>query len=221
LQLEASLLTPPVRLIVALTSLGCIAIAAVRAPWRTWLDRSDRQHAWLGSLVLLMFVWSLRAGVTPGLTVQFLLISALTLMHGWALAVVGAGVVLLADALQHHNLADLPVNLLCSGVVPATVTWVVHRVVEARLPHNYFVYFFVTAFGGSFLAFVLAALARLALLWASDAVPVAQVGDEYLLLLPMLALAEAFLNGLLMAVAVVYTPGWVASFDDRRYLRRR
>ncbi len=220
MQLEASLLTPPVRLIVALASLGCIAIAAVRAPWRTWLDRSDRQHAWLGSLVLLMFVWSLRAGVTPGLTVQFLLISALTLMHGWALAVVGAGVVLLADALQHHNLADLPVNLLCSGIVPATVTWVVHRVVEARLPHNYFVYFFVTAFGGSFLAFVLAALAWLALLWASGAVPVAQVGDEYLLL-PMLALAEAFLNGLLMAVAVVYTPGWVASFDDRRYLRRR
>lgn len=220
MQLEASLLTPPVRLIVALASLGCIAIAAVRAPWRTWLDRSDRQHAWLGSLVLLMFVWSLRAGVTPGLTVQFLLISALTLMHGWALAVVGAGVVLLADALQHHNLADLPVNLLCSGIVPATVTWVVHRVVEARLPHNYFVYFFVTAFGGSFLAFVLAALAWLALLWASGAVPAAQVGDEYLLL-PMLALAEAFLNGLLMAVAVVYTPGWVASFDDRRYLRRR
>jgi uncharacterized membrane protein len=221
LQLESSLLTPAVRLAVALTALPCIAVAAVRAPWRTWLARSDRQHVWLGSLVLLMLVWTLRAGITPGLTVQFLLTSALTLMHGWALAVVGVGIVLLADAVQHRALADLPANLLCSGIVPATVTWLVHRVVEARLPHNYFVYFFVTAFAGSFAAFVLASLARLALLWLSSAVPAAQVGDEYLLLLPMLGLAEAFMNGLVMAIAVVYSPGWVASFDDRRYLHGR
>jgi len=220
-QLDAGLLTPPVRLAVALAALPCIAVAAVRAPWRTWLTRPDRQHVWLGSLVLLMFIWTLRAGVTPGLTVQFLLISALTLMHGWALAVVGAGIVLLADALQHRDLGDWPVNLLCSGVVPATVTWLLHRVVEARLPHNYFVYFFVTAFGGSFVAFVAAALARLGLLWASGAVPAAQVGEEYLLLLPMLGLAEAFMNGLVIAIAVVYTPDWVSSFDDRLYLRRR
>jgi uncharacterized membrane protein len=221
LLLDASLLTPPVRLAATLLALPAYAVASVRAPWRTWLARNDRQHVWLGSLVLLVLLWSLRAGVTPGLTVQFLLMGALTLMHGWRLAVVGAGVVLGIDALQHHDLADWPANLLCSGLVPASVTYGLHRWVQARLPHNYFVYFFATAFAGSFLAYVLAALARLALLAASGALPFDHVGEEYLLLLPMLATAEAFLNGLVIAVAVIYSPEWVATFDDRLYLRRR
>ena len=67
---------------------------------------------------------------------------------------------------------------------------------------------------------VLAAAARLALLWMSGSLPTAHLGEEYLLLLPMLGLAEAFMNGLVMSVAVVYTPEWVRSFDDRLYLRR-
>ncbi len=220
MQLDAALLTPSVRLAVALVAFPCVAMAAVRAPWHTWLARSDRQHVWLGSLVLLLLVWSLRAGVTPGLTLQFMLVGALTLMHGWALAVVGTAVVLGVDAVQHRDLAAWPANLLCSGILPATVTILLHRLAEARLPRNYFVYFFVTAFAGSFLGYVLAALARLGLLWASATLPTGHVGDEVLMLLPMLALAEAFMNGLVMSVAVVYTPHWVATFDDQRYFHR-
>ena len=121
---------------------------------------------------------------------------------------------------QIFLLAAWPANLLCFGIVPATATTLIHRLLEARLPHNYFVYFFGTAFAGSMAAFLLAALARLALLWAAGSLPRAQVGDEYLVLLPMLGLAEASLNGLVMAVAVVYAPDWVRSFDDRLYLGR-
>lgn len=81
MQLAASLPTPPVRLVVTLLALPPFAIAAARAPWRTWLGGSDRQHLWPGSLVLRLPLWSLRAGVTPGLTVQFLLVSTLVLMR--------------------------------------------------------------------------------------------------------------------------------------------
>ena len=70
------------------------------------------------------------------------------------------------------------------------------------------------------LAFCLATLARLGLLWLAGSLPRARVGEEIFLLLPMMGLAEAFLNGLIMAIAVVYTPEWVRSFDDRLYLRR-
>ena len=52
---------------------------------------------------------------------------------------------------------DWTANLLCSGLVPIGATVPVHRVVAARLPHNYFVYFFVTLLAGSVLALVLAA----------------------------------------------------------------
>lgn len=116
---------------------------------------------------------------------------------------------------------DWPANLLCSGLVPIGATVPVHRVVAARLPHNYFVYFFVTLLAGSVLALVLAARTPLGLLWASDAIPLPQVGDENLLLLPMMALAEAFMNVRGPAVALVYSPQWVARCDARLDLRRR
>ncbi len=220
MQLEAQLLSGPARLLALGLALPALVAAAVAAPWRSWLGRSDRQHVYFGSLVLLLIVWSLRAGVTPGLTVQFLLVSALTLMQGWSLAVLGAGLVLAVDGLTHGDLAAWPANLVCFGIVPATATTLLHRLLEARLPHNYFVYFFGTVFAGSMLAYALAGLARLAFLWLSGSLPGAHVGEEYLLILPMLGLAEAFMNGLIMSVAVVYTPQWVLSFDDRRYLRR-
>jgi uncharacterized membrane protein len=220
MQLEADLLSVPVKVAALALALPACWLAAVSAPWKTWLGRSDRQHVYLGGLVLLLIIWSLRAGVTPGLTLQFLLVSALTLMHGWALAVIGIGVVLGADGLQHGSLAAWPANLLCFGVVPATTTALIHRLVRARLPHNYFVYFFGTVFAGSLVAFGLASLARLALLWFAGSLPSARLGDEFLVLLPMMGLAEASMNGLVMAIAVVYTPEWVRSFDDRLYLRR-
>jgi len=220
MQLEAELLSAPVRLAALALALPAAALAAATAPWRSWLGSNERQHVYLGGLVVLLIVWSLHAGITPGLTLQFLLVSALTLMHGWSLAVIGIGIVLGADALQHGGLAGWPANLLCFGIVPATTTALVHRLIEARLPRNYFVYFFGTAFAGSLAAFLLASLARLVLLWLAGSLPRAQLGDEYLVLLPMMGLAEAFLNGLIIAVAVVYTPRWVRSFDDRLYLRR-
>jgi uncharacterized membrane protein len=46
------------------------------------------------------------------------------------------------------------------------------------------------------------------------------VVEEMPLLLPMLGLAEAFMNGLVTSVAVVSAPQWVATFDDQRYLGR-
>jgi uncharacterized membrane protein len=220
MQLEADLLNVPARIAAFALSVPVCAIALATAPWQSWLGRSDRQHVYLGGLVVLLIIWSLHAGVTPGLTLQFLLVSALTLMHGWSLAVTGIGIVLGADGLQHGDLAAWPANLLCFGIVPATTTALVHRLLEARLPHNYFVYFFGTAFAGSIVAFLLASFARLVLLWIAGSLPSARLGEEYLVLLPMMGLAEASLNGLVVAVAVVYTPDWVRSFDDRLYLRR-
>jgi uncharacterized membrane protein len=93
--------------------------------------------------------------------------------------------------------------------------------VHARLPHNYFVYFFVTVFVGSALAYNLAGLARVGILAAAGSLDAAQVGPEYCAVLPLMSFGEAFVNGMVMAMMVVYRPAWVMSFDDRLYLRRR
>ena len=112
-------------------------------------------------------------------------------------------------------------DLLCMVIVPAVVTTQIHQLVHGRLPHNYFIYFFVTVFAGSALAFNIAGLLRLGLLAASGSLEASHVGPEYLAVLPFMSFGEATVNGMVMAMAVVYRPQWVATFDDARYLEGR
>jgi uncharacterized membrane protein len=199
-----------------------LGLAALSAPWRVWLEDRERQWVWLGSLGVLVAIWAMKAGVTPGLSVRFLLVSSLTLMHGWQLTVIGGALALAVMCVV--GLAAWPAfgaDLLCMVIVPAVATTQIHQLVHARLPHNYFIYFFVTVFVGAAVAYNLAGLARVALLAASGALDAAHVGPEYFALLPMMSFGEAFLNGVIMAMTVVYRPKWVMSFDDRLYLRKR
>jgi uncharacterized membrane protein len=197
------------------------AFALHRAPWRAWLADSGRHRVWCVSMALLVIVWAMKAGITPGLSVRFLLVTALTLMHGWELAVVAAAIVLAVLGFAGQaDWTNYGANLLCMAVVPALFTAWLHEQVHARLPQNYFVYFFVTTFLGSALAFNLAGMVRFALMAASGTLATAQVGPEYFAILPFMSLGEAVVNGTIIGMAVVYQPGWVMSFDDRIYLRR-
>jgi uncharacterized membrane protein len=199
-----------------------LVLAAISAPWRVWLADRERQWVWLGSLALLVAIWSMKAGISPGLSVRFLLITALTLMHGWQLAVIGAALALgVLTATGQASWVSFGANLLCMGVVPALVTAWFHELVHARLPHNYFIYFFVTVFLGSAIGYNLAGLARIALLALSGSLDDAHAGPEYFAILPLMSFGEAFVNGMLMAMVVVYRPKWVMSFDDRLYLAKR
>jgi uncharacterized membrane protein len=223
MQIEASLLDAGWRIATTLAALTALAWAATTAPWRSWLERTDRQHVWLATLVLLALVWSMHAGITPGLSLQFLLVTSLALMHGARLALVGLAAVLASQCVLAGGVAPWTAwgaNYVCGAVVPVAFIASLHRLVERRLPHNYFVYFFVTVFAGSMLAFVLAALARIALLAANGTLADRQLAGEFWVYLPLMAFGEAFMNGIVMAVAVVFRPDWVATFDDRLYLRR-
>jgi uncharacterized membrane protein len=220
--LEAGLLDGWVKLLATAGGGLALALAILRAPWGAWLADRERQWVWFGSMALLLVVWAMKAGITPGLSVRFLLMTALTLLHGWHLAVV-AGALVLA-LLSYLGLADWSLygaNLLCMVAVPALFTAWLHEQVHARLPHNYFIYFFVTTFLGSALAFCLAGLVRVALLAANGSLDAAHVGPEYFAILPLMSFGEGVVNGMLVGMAVVYRPAWVMSFDDRLYLARR
>jgi len=69
--IEPDLLTTGTRLVTFGLSSLVLAIATIRAPWRTWLDDRERQWVWLASLALLVAVWSMKAGITPGLSVSW------------------------------------------------------------------------------------------------------------------------------------------------------
>jgi uncharacterized membrane protein len=57
-----------------------------------------------------------------------------------------------------------------------------------------------------------------ALLWLAAVYPAPTLLDDYLPYYLLLGFAEAWLNGALITLMVVYAPHWVGSFDDRRYL---
>jgi uncharacterized membrane protein len=219
---EPELVGVGTRIVADVLAAAAFGLAALSAPWRVWLDDRERQGVWLVSLAVLLGVWSMKAGITPGLSLRFLLVTALTLMHGWQLAVIGAALVLgVLSITGQAAWSSFGANLLCMAIVPAMFTAWFHESVHSRLPHNYFVYFFVTVFVGSALAFNLAGLARLAVLAASGTFEAAHVGPEYFAVLPFMSFGEATVNGMVMAMAVVYRPRWVMSFDDRLYLRKR
>ena len=220
--IEPELLTGGTRIASFVTAGAVLGLAALSAPWRVWLEDRERQWVWLGSLGLLVAIWAMKAGITPGLSVRFLLVSSLTLMHGWQLAVIGAALVL--GVLSFTGQADwaaFGANLLCMAIVPALATARLHEFVHSRLPHNYFIYFFITVFVGSAIAYNLAGLLRIALLALSGSLEAAHAGPEYFAILPFMSFGEAFVNGVVMAMAVVYRPRWVMSFDDRLYLAKR
>jgi uncharacterized membrane protein len=219
--LEAGLLNGGTRIVATVLGSLALAIALYSAPWRAWLGDGERQWVWFGSMALLVVVWSMKAGITPGLSVRFLLVTALALMHGWQLAIVAGALVLVV--LSVVGIADWHLygpNLLCMAVVPALFTAWFHEQVHARLPHNYFIYFFVTTFLGAALAFNLAGLLRIGLIAASGTLAATHAGPEYFAILPLMSFGEAVVNGTIIGMAVVYCPRWVMSFDDRLYLAK-
>jgi uncharacterized membrane protein len=217
--LEVGALSGGANVVASIAGGVALAWALLRAPWRPWLADGERQWVWFCSMALLLVVWAMKAGITPSLSVRFLLVTALTLLHGWHLAVVACALVLAFFSIM--GWADwhaYGANLLCMGVVPALFTAWFHELVHARLPHNYFIYFFVTTFLGSALAFCVAGLVRLGLMAASGTLDAAPVGAEFFAILPLMSFGEAVANGTIVAMAVIYRPRWVMSFDDKLYL---
>jgi uncharacterized membrane protein len=89
---------------------------------------------------------------------------------------------------------------------------------ERWLPENFFVYVFVAAFFGAALTVLATGLLPARCCGSAAVYPASTLLDDYLPYYLLLGFAEAWLNGALITLMVVYVPHWVGSFDDRRYL---
>ncbi len=192
--------------------------ALLRAPWRR-LQEGQFIHVFLGSSVGLLLVWTLKAGVDPGLSFHLLGATLFALMFGWELALVALTLVTLGTTLNMgHGWSVLPVNVLVEGAVPAFATTLLLRASERWLPHNLFVYIFVNGFFGAGVAVLASSLVAAGLLAATEAYTVSHLQSGYLAFVPLLMFSEAWLTGMIVAVLVAYRPEWIQTFDDRLYL---
>ncbi len=64
-----------------------------------------------------------------------------------------------------------------------------------------------------------AMLAKNAFLLVSNQVSFSQIRETYLPIAPLMMFPEAFINGFIVTVFVVFKPGWIPSFDDEVYLK--
>ncbi|MBU1365491.1 MAG: energy-coupling factor ABC transporter permease [Gammaproteobacteria bacterium] len=189
-----------------------------RAPWVRLKD-SEQLNVWLGMIVLLTVVWSLKAGVKPGLSFHLLGATVFTLSFGPHLAFVGLSLVTLGITL---NGAAGPIayaaNALLLAGLSVGLSQLFCRFVSAALPRHFFVYIFVNGFLGAALTIIGVGFAATCLLAMVGAYEWDYLISEYFPYFLLLAFSEAWLSGMMMTLFVVYRPEWVVSFNDSSYL---
>lgn len=199
--------------------LPLLALAMLRIPLTALKAEPRLQHLIYGSIVLLALTWSFRAGLSQGLSIHFLGMTAVTLMFGWDLALlIGAIVTLLLTLLGVESWQMFSLNLLTQVIIPASFCLLILRQVEKRMPTNFFIYLFLIAFiGGGFTA-ASAGLSLAVLLGFAGVLQWNTIYVEYVTYLPLIMLPEALINGILMTAMMVFHPDWIRTFDARRYI---
>jgi uncharacterized membrane protein len=197
--------------------LGLVALALALSlrPWRM-LDGPLLTPA-LASLALLPWFWLLPQHLPQGMPVQLSGASLLTLMLGWPLAVpLLALVALLVWAIGAHDAAAVLSQWVWLGLGPATLTLLVGRLLQRWLPVSPFVYTLGRGFLGTALAvFGSGVLQELAQRWMAGA----SLHDA-LVARWLMAWGDAFLTGMFCAIFVAFAPQWLATWSDRRFLKR-
>lgn len=189
-----------------------------RAPWGR-LREGSQLNLLLGFAVGLMLLWSMRAGVKPGLNLHLLGAMAATLALGPWLAVLAMAMAL--TGLMFNGViewSDWPVNFVLMVAIPVAVAHGLQRAVERWLPAHFFIFVFVTSFACAALTVMVQGAVAAAVLASAGAYAADFLLSEYLPFFLLLGFSEAWISGAVITLMVVYRPEWVAAFDDRRYL---
>ncbi|MCL2656040.1 MAG: energy-coupling factor ABC transporter permease [Betaproteobacteria bacterium] len=209
------------------TALLCMALIV----WALWSDW--RRVAWkslilgpvpnrlIGTTMVLTLLWSMGPHLSSGLAFHFLGVTACVLIFGRGVALAALVVASLAACWLHGgDVWAWPFNFVLLGLFPAWLTSGADRWLQRHLPNHIFVFIFLNTF-------LVAGLVMLAIGCVATAVLAFQ-GETLTYLLQnyfpyflMLGFGEAWLSGLTITLLIVYWPGWVASFDDRRFLMNK
>lgn len=201
---------------------GALMWRALRtAPW--WqMYMPGRLSLFVVSVSGLAALWSLSAGVSPGLALHYLAVTTVTLMFGWQFALVAVAFALVPVTLfTAQDWVSLPLAALAAGVLPVFVSHGVLRLVERGLPPHPFIYLYLCAFAGAALAILASMLAVGGLFYVLEIHPAHTIMQDYLIYLPLLVLPEAILNGIMVTAMVMLKPHWLCSWSDERYIEGR
>ena len=197
-----------------LIGIGLLLTLPMR-PWRL-LAESALWTPLLATLVVLPWFWALPRLHAMPLQLQLSGAVLVLLSLGWPLAVwLLLGVSLLSDWLAPQSLAAQVHELFFLGMLPATLALGLGALLRRWLPQHPFIYILGRGFLGTALC-LFAARALQTLLGSPR-----QEVDASLSLVAqwLMAWGDAFITGLVVAIAVAFRPQWLATWSDRLYLQ--
>lgn len=188
-----------------------------RAPWSTFRE-SDRLNLWLGMIVVLVLIWSMKAGVKPGLDLHLTGVMLFSLVFEAPLAFIGLNLVLLGITLNGAlDWQAFALNALLMAGVGVGLSNLIQGAVKYLLPRHFFVFIFCNGFFGAALAVMGIGLAFTCLYGLNEIYPWTYLLEEYLPYYLLLGFSEAWISGMVLTLMLVYRPGWVSTFDHSIY----
>ncbi len=183
---------------------------------KQWFSR--HYNIFFALCVVLMLLWSMKAGIHTGMEYHYLGATLLTLMFGWQLALMGiiieVSVLVIREVIEWQIFA---LNVFLMGVIPIIVSSLVLKLVERIEPNHFIIYFFVGTFANAMLSIAVSVYIASMVMVAGGAYTYAYVSYEYIPYIFLMIYPEAFLTGLAMIIMIVNHPQWVRSFDDNKY----
>ncbi len=218
MELNSEIFSRDFHLLLAVMYGGILAYALRIARWR-WILDHRRIHLFLGVTLVLALLWHVRAQAEPVVALHLLGVTTVTLMFGWAQAIIASGLAMaILTANGRAEWEMFAFNGLINGVIPATLSQLSLLAVRTWLPRNFFIYVLGNGFFTAGLSVVAATLSGGALLVLGGVFSYQEISQVYLPFLPLLFFPEAFLNGWIVTILVCYKPQWIYSFSDEHYL---
>ncbi len=193
------------------------------AQWQHLKNPQDA-NVLFGASILLWMAWRMGGGLNQdvGLEFHLLLATSITLMFGWAYAILCVSVAQLVLTLEGQAAGlSYGMNVLCNGIVPIWITYFAIRIMDRWLPPHFFIYIYAGAFFTGALAMFASRVLGMWVLWGAGVHSYQHLMQDYAPILPIMMFPEAFINGSIMTLLVVFRPQWVSSFSDERYLRNK
>ncbi len=196
-----------------------LGVAFKTAPWHKVKNDRPAQNVWLGMTLIVFLVWQFSAQVADGISFHFLLMTMMTLMFGWEFAFFGAILALVGIAFYlPTGWEAIGINTLFMALLPIFVTTMFVKMSERYLEQNFFVYVFFNGFLAAGVASVLTLTAGGMLMWVNDVHSLEVLKQLFFPFIPLMAIPEGFVNGMLMAALIVLKPHWISSFHDRTHI---
>lgn len=192
--------------------------ALYRVNWQALRDQSVLQHVFYSACVALAVLWSIRAGLSSGLGIHFMGLTAATLVMGWPLALIAGALGLLGvSIIGLEAYSAFAVNFVVSVALPVCTSYWVLRFVQYKLPANPFVYIFLCGFFNGAIAILCVACVTSFMLGLLDVYSWDAVYEEYFQYLPLMLFPEAFINGMVVAGVMGTFPHLLSSFNVEKY----